>query len=303
LYINFTNKVDIITFIYCFLLSLFMIFVSTACLKGSDSRFTRNLSYVLDIYKRLGIKNIELGSVHEKINDFTPLFRYKKENNANFIIHGFFPPTDAKFMMNLASQNSRILKGTIAIAKNGIEMCNKLDSNLYSMHAGHCADVFVNQSKCKKIISADKAIEISANSLGILCDYAKKLDVKIAVENSNGFTENTFNYSIESFNEIFRKVSSRNLGVLIDIGHLNMAAKHFGFDKKDFIKKLQSKVLELHCHENHGMKDEHLNVKNKDLLNSFDKDVLKKIAVTLEANWLDENGIKEGKLILEKIIT
>ena len=278
-----------------------MIFVSTACLRNGDERYTRDLFKVLNIYKRLGIKNIELGSVHEQIKDFTPLFRYKKENNANFIIHGFFPPTDARFMMNLASQNSRILKETIAIAKNGIETCRKLDSNLYSLHAGHCADIFENKSNCKEIISAEKAIKISANSLGILCDYAKKLNVDIAVENSNGFIDQTFNYSIESFNEIFRKVSARNLGVLIDIGHLNMAAMHFGFDKKYFIKKLLVKVLELHCHENNGIKDEHLNVKNKDLLKGFDKDVLKKIAVTLEANRLDENGIKEGKLILDKI--
>ncbi|MCP4351333.1 MAG: DUF692 family protein [Desulfobacterales bacterium] len=52
-----------------------------------------------------------------------------------------------------------------------------------------------------------------------------------------------------------------NAGLLLDIGHLNVAAYYLGFDKVAFLKKLVSKfrdkIFEIHVSSNSGEKDTH----------------------------------------------
>ena len=71
-----------------------MLYVSTNSIVNN-----KNLFSVLNRYNKLGIKNIELGSVHNYISDFKPLFKFQKDNGANFVIHGFFPPTKGERLM------------------------------------------------------------------------------------------------------------------------------------------------------------------------------------------------------------
>ncbi len=287
-------------------LSCIMIYISTICLKGERKEvFTRDLKKVLEVYKKNNIKNIELGSVHSYIKDLSFLKKYKKENDANFIIHGFFPPSKEKFFINFASQNETILKKSINIAKNAINLCNEIESNLYSLHGGYLADFSENSDFSPNYLSGfadyEKAFETVVGSLNELCDYAAEYSVNIAVENNTDFFERIMFSKAEDFEKLFKRMKRRNIGILIDLGHLKTCSMHHGFDRNYFIKKLQNKILELHIHDNNGCKDTHNNLKNLDILSDFDRNILKKAALTLEAIKLTPEEILKSKKLLESV--
>ena len=107
-----------------------MIFVSTNCLKNPS-----NVLRVLDEYDKAKIENVELGSVHAPFD-----IKKLKKFNFNFIIHNYFPPPKNAFNFNLASQKKQILKKSIKLAKNAIDLCAEIESPLYTFHAGFTSD-------------------------------------------------------------------------------------------------------------------------------------------------------------------
>ena len=107
-----------------------MIYTSTSCLKKP-----KDLIKVLNEYQNAGLENVELGSVHQ----YFPLNELKKYN-FNFLIHNYFPPPKIPFNFNLASQKKSIKNKSISMAKKAIELCRKLDSPLYTFHAGFTVD-------------------------------------------------------------------------------------------------------------------------------------------------------------------
>jgi len=274
-----------------------MHYVSTAVLKGTNRGFEKNLFRTLEIYKRLGIKNIELGSVHEYIPDLKPLFKYKKENDANFIIHTFFPPTKEPMMVNLASKNEEFLKKSLTVAKNAIELCNELESDLYSMHPGLLRDYTQNMDPLSEFMDHDEAVEKTIASLNEIIDYAKNYDVKIAIENMM-VKLNVF-YDYHDFLKVFKEVRYKKLGLLLDIGHLNYSLKDLN-SKIEFVDKLRDKIFEMHIHELDSFNKDHKKLVNPDILKPFNIDT-KNIALTLESNGLDEKDIIDSKRILETL--
>ncbi|MDO8740858.1 MAG: TIM barrel protein [Candidatus Woesearchaeota archaeon] len=279
-----------------------MIFVSTACLKGLNGGFEKDLFRVLELYKNSNIKNIELGSVHSEMDpDFLLKFllKYKEENDAKFIIHGFFPPIKESVMINIGSQNKDILKKSMLIATNAIDLCRKLDAKLYSLHAAVLGEVDAHGIYITKKYDKEKVLETFEENLIKICGLAGSQGIKIAIENHGGECGDDFFTRKEHFLNLFEKLKIKNLGILIDVGHLNTAAKKFGFDRGDFIKSMQPKAFAVHCHENDGSYDQHKNV-NKETLRDFDKEIIKKIFITSEANGLGINDIIRGKNILEQ---
>jgi len=279
-----------------------MVYVSTTCLKGENSKFTRDVFRVLEIYRKHNIKNIELGSVHSYVKELSKLKKYQKENDANFIIHGFFPPAKESFYLNFASKNKEILKKSIKVAKNAIELCNELDSNLYSTHGGFYCEVDIECNAISKRIHRREAIEIAVRSFSEICDYASNYNIRIAVENMPGIREHRMFINYDDFNIFLKKLNLRNLGVLFDIGHATIAKTKFGIDTKETINKLKSLIFEIHIHKSVGEKDTHFNIDSIDLLKDFDKSILKKAALTLEATDLMPNEILKGKEIIEKAL-
>ena len=107
-----------------------MIYVSTSCLKNPT-----NVSKVLDEYQKGDIENVELGSVHSSFD-----IRILKKYDFNFLIHNYFPPPKNPFNLNLSSQNSVIRLKSIQLAKNAIDLCRKINSPIYTFHAGFTTD-------------------------------------------------------------------------------------------------------------------------------------------------------------------
>jgi len=272
------------------------IYVSTRCLGPG-----KKVSDVLSIYQDNGIKNIELGSNHvyeEGVED------YLKQLDCNFIIHAFFPVPKESFSMNLASIDEKILKLSKEQAKKAIDLCAIIGAPLYSFHAGYRVDPtqLGNKFEQKGIVSYDKAFDIFVDSVKEILDYAEKKNVKLAIEPNVLNKFNIINSKNElllmceywEIEELFKRINSDNLGILLDLGHLKVTSNWLNFDKDDFVEKVAEKVFEIHLHDNDSKFDSHLNV-NK---NSWAIDVLKRfnfkdIPITLEPNNLDIKEIKK----------
>lgn len=287
-----------------------MIFASTSCLKIPAGK-KRELFRVLDTYEKLGIRNIELGSMHPEIKDLSPLLKYKQKKDFTFIVHGFFPPAGKPFFINLASQNPARLKESIDFTSKAIDFCRRIDAKLYGLHSGYLVDwqedsPYVNRQFSDEIYDKEKAFKTLEENVYLLTDYASKYGIKLALENNGGMTSKgkvvSMMHNDKDFLRLFDKVKAKNLGMLIDIGHLKTASKMFNFSYSNAIKKLQKKTFELHVHQNNGTKDEHKPLTDTKWLDDFDKSVLKKACVTIESSNMKADEIKDKILLLESYI-
>jgi uncharacterized protein (UPF0276 family) len=117
--------------------------------------------------------------------------------------------------------------------------------------------------------------------------------------------------SFEEIDYIFsnKNISKTNLGIVLDMGHLDISANLLGFNKYDFIKKLLNKygdrIYEVHLSANNKIIDQHKRILENSwqikCLKKF-KSRLKEMAITIESRNLNYNQINHDyKMILNKI--
>ena len=122
------------------------------------------------------------------------------------------------------------------------------------------------------------------NSLKKIVNFAKKKDVKIAIETQGSSKKNNFllMQRPEEYQKLFQFFTPSELGVSLNIGHLNLASKAFNFSKLKFIEKLKPYIVAFELSHNNGKEDQHLPLK-------------KMIRVT--TYWRFLNSARGGKLI------
>jgi len=275
-----------------------MIFISTSCLKGSKGKFEKSLKKILNLYAKLGITNIELGAALGYVDDLSIVTRFKKEHDANYTVHAMFPPDKDEWYMNIASQG-KVLGRSIKKIKDAIEFARKIDAVVYGFHAGFRCDIDMQCRTCSKSISKEKVFETTAQSVREIVDHANKYDLKVCMENEEaGENFLAFN-TADEFVRIFDMIKDKNFGMLLDIGHMLEACDVLGNDVKEFISRVQDRVFEMHIHSYLNGKTHH-KLTDAHMLDLFDKDVVKKSAITLESNRLSAEDIVDCKKILEK---
>jgi sugar phosphate isomerase/epimerase len=274
-----------------------MIFVSTSCLKGRTGRFEKDFNHVLSIYDKLGVRNVELGAAHGPVNDFSPIFAYKRKHDARFILHANFPPIKEDMMHNIASSDEKIRQMSVNNGKEAIELCRKLESNLFSFNFGLMGDYTTRMEKIHDSPGYEVAYAIAKESLLTLLDYASQYNVGLALENHHK-KDPILLVSADEYERLFKEVHHHLLGALVDLGHLRLNALNYGFDEKDFIRRLQDKIVELHIHEVRDGVD-HKMLTGPSSFDWLPKDILKNACLTLEANQLSTEEIVKGVEIIQ----
>tara|TARA_Y100000590_G_scaffold414035_1_gene510500 strand:- start:1369 stop:2244 length:876 start_codon:yes stop_codon:yes gene_type:complete len=245
-------------------------------------------------------KNIEISAPHNFEENYIlkeTLLKFKNKK-VNFILHNYFPRPREDFVLNISTSNKNILKKVNEHIKNAIDLSHFVGSNIYGIHAGYLADseannegtfVFKNNKN-----SYNVAIQNSISLLNKVSEYGNKKNVKILVENL--FPFNNINNSLFStFSQIkdFMKEAPKEIGILIDLGHLQISSKFYGFSVEkelDNILNLYSeRIYEVHLSENDCINDLHKSLDKK----SWQINALKKIK-----NCSTESGI-ERKYCLE----
>lgn len=236
-------------------------YVSTSCLPGEPNVFA-----ILDAFAKAGLTHIELGSRSEYIPGITA--SQFRQDAVSFIVHHYFPPPREPLVVNLASQNDRILQRSRDHIKRSIAFCHDLGCGLYSFHAGFRADpdgrfVFPGPEHA---CSYDAALRTFIESVREIDDHARQAGVRIAVENNVLARQNVVHgqnpylllCTADEFQDLWDAIPSPNLGLLLDLGHLKVTSHWLGFDRDDFVRKVKNKVFAIHIHENNGLEDQHL---------------------------------------------
>lgn len=100
-------------------------------------------------------------------------------------------------------------------------------------------------------LSIEQKIEENCKALAELLDYIKDTDMVICLEN---LISTDFVNSIDGLMYFIERFSSKNLGICLDTGHLNLRDKK----QAEFIRKAGKHIKALHLADNEGQRDQHL---------------------------------------------
>ncbi|NER87924.1 sugar phosphate isomerase/epimerase family protein [Moorena sp. SIO3A2] len=234
------------------------IFASTACLKGGVSLMEK-----LSTYYDAGIEAIELGMrVNVEEGDLEKLV----EMTSRFLVHNYFPPPSNSFILNLASDNSTIRQRSLDLAQRAIKLVRQLNAPFYSIHAGFMTDPYGFGNpyflfpELTGVNVRQEVLDRFVNAVSIANQYALDHGVGLLVENNvcaPPIKGQVLLDRADEFLQLFEAIDSPNLGIILDFGHLNVAAHTLGFDRLDFIERLTPYIRCFHVHDNDGMFDSH----------------------------------------------
>lgn len=235
-----------------------LIYVSTACLQEPQSLISR-----VSLYRSYGLNAIELGTgVYATKEDLYQIAKMK----CHFLLHNYFPPPPASFVINLASSDECIRQQSLDHVFKAIALSADLGASFYSVHAGFITDP-ISFGKTSFVFPAPAspdeerfAMDRFTTALEIAVDRAKQLGVRLLLENNvcpHGLRESVLLQTADEFMALFPVLRSSHLGMLLDTGHLNVTAHTLGFNRMAFVEKVAPYVQALHVHDNNGTADTH----------------------------------------------
>lgn len=234
---------------------------------------SKNISKILQTAHKNNLRNIELSSglnyhpdLESLLNKYSEIFQFK------FLIHNYFPPPEKAFVLNLASADETIINKSLRLCQRAINLCAELKIPFYSVHSGFAFDPGMDSSvlgnRRQATISRiplEKARAIFTKNIKQLSSYARKQNVKLAIENNvvadfavvNGENQLCLGATADDLSEIFEKVNDDNLYLLFDLGHakVNCHTLHAGIDR--IIDVFHSKIIGVHLSDNDGSIDDH----------------------------------------------
>ena len=239
---------------------------------------------VIQKFNKKGIKSIELSG--GKYVDQKKVIKFlKKRNDLNYSLHNYFPVPKKKFVINLASIEKTIFKKTFSNIKKSINISSKLNSKYFSFHGGFLFNPNIKDLGKKfakvKLQNRKKSMKLFLNRVNLLAEEAKKNNVKILIENNVITKENYKRFNRDPLllthpKEIidFFKKCHKNVGLLLDVGHLKVSAKTYGFNLFKAHEMLKPYIEGYHLSDNDGLKDSNKEfTKNSWFFNGLKKDV------------------------------
>ena len=240
------------------------LYVSTTFIKDG-----KKIKMALDILKFAGVENVEIGSNHAYESNYNYIKNYK----FNFLIHNYFPVPKKDFVINIASLSKKIRERSINQIKRSIEFYKKINAKIYTFHPGFIGDPLrANRNKKnydflwkKKNIKDQYLLAYNQMILSLkkIVNFAKKKDVKIAIETEGSFKKRNFLLlqRPEEYKNLFKFFSPKDIGINLNIGHLNLASNAFSFSKSKFVDMLKPYIAAIELSHNNGIEDQHLPLK------------------------------------------
>ena len=210
---------------------------------------------------------VEIGSNHCYEKNYSYLLDYKFE----YIIHNYFPIPKKSFVVNIASFNDEIRDMSIKHIKGAIDFCKKINAKLYTFHPGFITDPkgsnltegnydFLWDDTRLNYKNNSIVKSLMYNSLDKIIDYVSLKDVRIAIETEGSLSKKNhllMQQPVE-YEQLMARYSSSDIGVNLNIGHLNLASKAFGFSRSKFIDLIDNYIVAMELSHNNRIEDQHL---------------------------------------------
>jgi len=234
-------------------------YASTQCL-----RETADLLVRVRAYQEAGIPGVELGAGVTIPTDFR-----RRLPAGAYLIHNYFPPPATPFVQNLASADAEILAPGRRLVHEAVDLSASLGAPFYSVHAGFVLDPRLERGRL--VFPADAAtkddtarsLDRFVQEIADLAAYAASRGVMVLVENNvcpRHLVGQLLLQETSEFEAFFAALDARsvqNVGILADLGHLNVSATTLGFDRMEFVRRLAPRIRGFHVHDNDGSADQH----------------------------------------------
>lgn|GEM_PF-2069429 len=287
--------------------------LSTSCLYRAG--YTSTTTMVDDLVAA-GLDRVELSHCPPLTEG--ELDRLAARTDVALNAHNYFPPADPPFVMNLASPDPENLALSLGMGRRAVAINAALGATVYAVHAGFCAELSV-KSLGKGLefgpIAPPEQVEATMiASLRELADFgaAQKTPVTIAVENHPVEARNLIDgeNKLLPFAEpgqlraLIKKVDRPNVGILLDVGHLNVSASVLGFDRTAWIDDAQDLVVQLHLSDNDGVADRNWRIQPDSWVIALlrEREAFEDLLWTLEIGFDDVPSAAEHVLALEKLL-
>ncbi len=233
----------------------------------------RPLKDALILCQDHGIKSIEIGSNH----CFEHSYDYINKFSFEYIVHNYFPIPENSFVLNIASFNSEVRQRSIEQIFKAIDFCQDYGANLYTFHPGFLTDPggsndsnlnydFKWDEKQLKRANYGKAKELMYNALDRVIEYSRKQEVKLAIETEGSLTKKNhlLMQTPAEYEEFMSTYSYSDIGINLNIGHLNLSSKAFNFSRLEFAKLIKNYVVAIELSHNERIHDDHLPLKKNE---------------------------------------
>jgi sugar phosphate isomerase/epimerase len=225
---------------------------------------------LLDVIKlcaKNGIKSIELGSNH----CYEEHYDYLSDFSFQYLVHNYFPIPEESFILNIASFDEKIRNRSIQHIKKAIDFCHEIGGHLYTFHPGFLTDPkgsnishqnydFQWDENQLQGINRIKAKDLMYSTLDEVVKYAQSKNIKIAIETEGSLNkkDHLLMQRPDEYEEFMTKYSSSDIGINLNIGHLNLAAGAFQFEREDFVDIIKDYIVAMELSHNDGIEDQHL---------------------------------------------
>jgi len=231
----------------------------------------------------LSNKYVELSAPHpyQPKNEIIDMFNDFKKKGFNFSLHNYFPPPKKSFVLNVAAEDEQTINSCRDMVNLALELTESSGSKIYGVHAGYLSKAVAKEDGMfefdEEMYSYSKALDRAVKFINEIAENFKKKNKILIIENlfPSVARESSLFCNIKQIEDLMSQVP-KEVGLLLDLGHLNISSNLMKFNREDFLdkylEKYGNKLHEVHISENNGVKDEHLAlIKNSWQLNAINK--------------------------------
>ena len=243
-------------------------YLSTSCYGNSY------LKDSIEMCRQLNPLHIEISAPHkyQPIDELELLLKSYTKEGVKFSLHNYFPPPEKSFVLNIASNDDNVISNSKELIEGALRLCISSNSKLYGIHPGY----LYSGAKANKNGNFIWNEESKSSYENCLFQSTKIVNQYFSLFKENGvhfLLENLFPSparktslfcTLQDIDE-FLSMTPKDIGLLLDLGHMNITCNLMGTDKykflDEFLDRYGSRLVEVHISENNGRRDQHLPVK------------------------------------------
>ncbi len=195
------------------------------------------------------------------------LERLAAQGATDILVHNYFPPPSAPFVLNFATADAALFDRCLQLARAALALCARLGAPYYSFHPGYRRDgrelpdghfAFAGPPR-----SMEDALARFHANFPALDALAQAAGVGLAVENlfPTRAEVTSLANTLAEMEALLAPLPART-GLLLDLGHLAVSANILGFDRREYLDAFLSRhgrrLFEVHLSANGGETDDHL---------------------------------------------
>lgn len=240
-----------------------------ACYLSSSCFRMQPLADVVRACGARGVRNIELSAPHphQPVGAIVRELDGFRAEGYRFCLHNYFPPPERSFVLNLAAATPDERAKCHALIDGARRIATAVGSPVYGLHAGYLARATETETGAFAFADTDdpydEALDRAVAFVNAIAPAFAAAGVTLLLENLFPARKRRHSLfcTLAEIDEFMARVPE-SVGLLLDLGHLNVAANLLRFDRARFLDQLLDRFAdrlgEIHISENDGEKDDHL---------------------------------------------